>query len=203
MAGSSELLVNAEFTWVEGRHQRFVTHVRPITSYPQLRTDYDRLTAAIAFSEVVAVSMPHDSPDEAYYNLAIEVLEHMQSHENPPVVLIWALARLLIEEGHSPDWTRCVESDEKLTTNPALVSAQAGGHICEGIAERYSDARWISAEALIGLQKIVERETPPLQLKNALEALQTLIWFWGAILEKPLKASDTYLKTLSLTEPSV
>ena len=83
------------------------------------------------------------------------------------------------------------------------MSAQAGGHICEGIAERYSDARWISAEALIGLQKIVERETPPLQLKNALEALQTLIWFWGAILEKPLKASDTYLKTLSLTEPSV
>ncbi|MEZ5162695.1 MAG: hypothetical protein R2688_02885 [Fimbriimonadaceae bacterium] len=50
------------------------------SSYPQLRTDFDRLTAAIAFSEVVAISMTHDSPDEAY-NLAIEVLGHMQSQK--------------------------------------------------------------------------------------------------------------------------
>ncbi|MCW5937999.1 MAG: DNA repair protein RecO [Fimbriimonadaceae bacterium] len=195
LAGSSELLARSLVTWAPGPARRFVTHVRPVTSYPGLRTDYDRLMAGLAVAEVVATALPYESPAPDTFDLMGGALAAIAGGEPWEAPLVWFLAWLLREEGLGTDWTRCVVTGEGLDLNPAWVSASAGGFVRAESAEPYADRRLVSAEALIALKKVSGQVEPPPRIARAAECLGVLLWFWSATLERELPTLRSLLRT--------
>jgi len=46
----------------EGKKNAFVTQVQPVSSFPGLRADYERLSFGQALAELAAAVMPHEQP---------------------------------------------------------------------------------------------------------------------------------------------
>lgn len=197
LAGSSEPMVRAVFTWAEGRHRRFVTQVQPVTSFPHLRSDFDRTSAALSLLELYAVSTPYESPIEGLYEILVQALEAMEAAEDPLPALVWAEAKLLDAEGVHPDWTVCVDTGSALTENPSWVSLAAGGPISSQAAGTHLDAFPASAEVLISLQRTSSLDGPPDKLRYAKECLVVLFRFWRHTLGERLPASESLIHNLT------
>lgn len=208
LAGSSEPLVRAVFTWAEGKSRRFLTQVQPLTSYPKIRSDFDRTLAALALAELAAVSLPYESPsphdDEssAIFDLYATALASLDSSEDWAASLVWAEAKLMEAEGVHPEWITCAVSGSKLEENPAWVSPSAGGLVASDLAMSYEDRFLASAESLIALNKIVLLEAPPASLKRSSECLRVLFAFWRFCLDSRLPANETLIQGLSVSDQS-
>ncbi len=177
LAGSSEPLMMAELELAEGRHTRFVTQAQPITSFPGLRTDYDRLRFGLALAEIFAAVTTPGQAGEEPFELLSRSLGAIQDHPNPLVALIWAVLRLLELEGVMPSWTFCVSTGAPLAESPAWVSPHAGGYLSVGDEQGYSDRFRVDAEVLLGLSKMADLEEPPARFKHAEASFHTLFPF--------------------------
>lgn len=197
LAGSSEPMVRAVFTWAEGRHRRFVTQVQPATSFPHLRADYDRTAAALSLLELFAVSTPFESPVDGLFEILVTTLEAMEAADDPLPALVWAEAKLLDAEGVHPDWAVCVDTGSPLVDNPSWVSPTAGGPVTQKGAEFHPDAFPASAEVLISLRRTSELEAPPDRLRYARECLIVLFRFWRHTLGERLPASEALVHSLT------
>ncbi len=191
LAGASEPLVLSTMQLAKGRVRRFVTQAQPQTSFPGLRLDFERLAAGLALAELVAVSTPFEAGESDVFDLLVGGLEALEASPEWLPAMVWAEVRLMREQGVLPVWTQCVATGEPLKENPAWVSPIAGGYLSIGHAERYGDRFQASAEALIGLNKIVELGEPPLRLKRGEECLRILHAFWVTALESELPAHRT------------
>ena len=210
LAGSSEPMVRAVFTWAEGRNRRFVTQVQPVTSYPHLRDDYDKSIAALALLEIIAASLPYESPNPYETDIAdvfdhcTKSLEFLERAIDWSPVIVWSEVKLLELEGMHPDWTSCSVTGQGIQENPTWVSPSAGGMVLSSCADRFGDRFLASAEALIALKKVGELSDPPDRLKGASECLRILFLFWRHTLESKLPANETMLQGLpDLTRPPI
>lgn len=186
LAGSSEPLTMGEMELAIGRHQRFLTQVQPITSFPGLRADYDRLQYALCLAELYASVSTHGHPSEAAFHLLEKSLAALETHETPQVAMIWALLKLLQEEGVLPSWTLCSSSGKPLVETPAWVSPHAGGYVDSDTAPNFNDRFAVDARVLLGLEKVSELEEPPRHLKFSAESLSTLMPFLEEASHAPL-----------------
>jgi DNA repair protein RecO (recombination protein O) len=198
LAGSSEPLMWAEYQIALGRQRRFVAQVQPKGSFPRLRNDYDRLAAALSFTELVSAAMPYESEAPEVFDLVLATLDFMQSEGNWLSALVWAESQLMRLEGHWPEWTVCVNSGVRLTVSPVWVSPTAGGHISDSHRDHFRDAFQASAEALIGLERVIELSAPPKTFKKADECLKILHAFWKNIVDMPLTAHESLIQGLHL-----
>lgn len=192
LAGSTDLLSLARFTWAQTRQQRYITAVQPSRGFPFLRTDYDKLAVALAWCELVDVAIPQESPDPAAYELTLQLLNSLENG-NPAASMAWAMAHLLNNEGVYPNWTECQVSHRVLKEEFISVSPHARGAIADEFAIQYSDSWTTTWESLVGLKKIIELEEPPAKMKNAEEAVRTLSRFWMGVLERPLASHQALI----------
>ena len=197
LAGSSEPLVRAVFTWAEGRVRRFVTQVQPITSYPRLRADYDKTASALSLLELFAVSTPFESPLVGLYSILVTSLEAMEESDDALPALVWGQSRLLDAEGVHPDWTAYVDTGGPLLDNPTWVSPSVGGPVSTAQAYLHADGFPASAEVLIALKKVAEREAPPVRLRHSQECLSVLFRFWRHVLGERLPATESLIRGFS------
>lgn len=173
LAGASELMVLAQFTWAEGRARGYIQHVRPVTSFPGLRKNYDGMLAGIAWCDSVKNYLPMGAPADELFELSVVVLRWLEQRGDSIPVLVWGFAKMLTEDGVAPDWMSCMVTGERLTKTPVAFDFSVGGPVDD--AEAVSgQVEWVDAEALIGLSRIIELEEPPKQMKRALEALSLL-----------------------------
>lgn len=199
LAGSSEPLVRAVFTWAEGRARRFVTQVQPVTSYPQIRADYDRTLAALALAELTAVSVPFESPQHDVFDvfdLFVRSMASLNESVDWRASMVWAEAKLMAAEGAHPEWTTCAVSGAALSENPSWVSPAAGGLVSSELAVGYEDKFLVTAETLITLKKVVALDQPPNVVKGSDECLRVLFAFWRHILENRLPANEAMVQGL-------
>lgn len=195
LAGSSEPFVLAEFTWHEGRARRFVVQARPQTSFPRVRSDYARLTGALAWCELLAVALPWESPAEGYLGEALTVAHALESASDPGAVVAWGLVRLLEVEGIEPSWTRCVLTGESLQSQVVAVSPMAGGYVSLDQAS-YPDAVWTDAEVAITAARLAELTEPPNRMKKTGETVRALVQYWQQVVERPLPAGVSFASGL-------
>src|ERR1043165_6899140 len=69
LAGSSDPLVVAKFGLATGKKNLFVTQTQPMASFRGLRTDYERLTFALALCELYSAVVPWEEPFPEAYEL--------------------------------------------------------------------------------------------------------------------------------------
>lgn len=195
LAGVTEPLTCATFHLASGRHRSFVTQVQLSTSFPGLRSDYERLSAAMALAELYSAVI-HPGQAAAYlFEMLVISLKAIETHRKPIVALVWAQLKLLAAEGLMPSWMTCVATGEPLRLSPAAVSPAAGGFICDAECAAYSDFFRVSAEALIGLDRCGSLDEPPPNLKRLGECLRTLYAFWLDIAGKALPANRALVES--------
>lgn len=193
----SEPLSVAQLTFADGRHQKFIQQAQPIAAFRGLRQDYERLTLALAWAEIVSYVAPYEDPIEEVYELCFRALGAIEKHPKPKVALAWAEVALLAETGFLPSFGSCVLSGVEVKEAEAMVSPQAGGYICRDEAGEYSDRFIVRAEVLYGLNALAGLDEPPPGLKFVDETLNALQPFWLNICEAPLKARSHLMESLA------
>lgn len=194
LAGSSDPLAVARMTLAKGKVNQFVTQAQPIRSYRGLRTDFERLSLALALIELYAAVLPWEEPLEAAYDLLDHSLSAIESHSVPLVALVWAELKLLEESGFLPPFDQCIVSGVAVQERAPWLSPSAGGYVSAEAAGEYSDRFQTRYEVLIGLARTAELEEPPPKLRFAEDCLLALIPFWRHIVDAALPANDA-LKT--------
>lgn len=188
LAGSSEPMMACIFGIAPGKKQRFVTQAQPISAFPGLRADYDRLTYGLALCELAAEVLHSGEPMEESFQCMVAALSFLEIHENPLVCLIWAQTALMRIAGFRPEFLRCAVTGQPVAEDPAWVSPHAGGYVSMEAAGRYRDREAFPAEVLYGAAKIAELERPPAKLKHARETYLMLFEFWKAMAHSDLPA---------------
>lgn len=194
LAGVSDPLSMAILNLAEGKVNRFVTQAQPLSSFRGLRTDYERLSFALALVELYAAVLPVEQPLPEAYELLIASLRSLEKHPKPLVALLWAQTKLLDISGFAPQLETCVVTGAPLTEGAPFVSPQAGGYVCDSAAVPYMDRFRTRAEALYGLARLPLLDEPPATMKFAEEALADLLPFWKAIAEAPLPANEAVVR---------
>lgn len=110
---------------------------------------------------------------------------------------------MLVEEGHGASWTVCVGSGSRLDRTPGAVSFESGGYVSDLGFAPGGRVRWVSAEALVGLERIVELEGPPVKMRSGREALVVVVDFWRSLLERRLPACEVALEDGGLFEARI
>jgi DNA repair protein RecO len=190
LAGSSDPLAVAVMSLAEGKRNLYVTQAQPLSSFRGLRTDFDRLTFALAFVELCAAVLPYEQPVPEAFDLLRSVLQAIEAHEKPVVALVWGELQLMSIAGFLPQFDRSAVSDTPVGEAEPYLSPNAGGYVADHEAREFSDRFRTKAEVLYGLARTAELETPPANLKLADEALVALLPFWRAIAETPLPANE-------------
>ena len=193
----SEPLSVARVTFADGRHQKFIQHAEPVSAFRGLRLDYERLTLALAWGELMSYVAPYEDPIEEVYDLCFRALGEIEKHPKPKVALAWAEVALLEATGFLPSFGSCVLSGSDVKEAEAMVSPRAGGYICRDEAGEYADRFIVRAEVLYGLNALVGLEKPPPGLKFVDETLNALQPFWINICEAPLKARAHLMESLA------
>lgn len=201
LAGVSEPLTLSRFTLALGRQRRFVTQVQPLTSYPRIRGDYERLMAAMAWFELLDLSLPYEGPEASYWHLAVRALRSWEEGEKWLPTLAWILSATLEAEGHHPSWIDCQDKGEMPLEEVCWVSPHAGGRISGELRHLYGDAFSVTPHALVALSRLPLLEEPPPHLKNGEEVVRVLMEMWQSVLDRPLKAGRSLMEALQASGP--
>ena len=191
LASTSEPLVVSHMNVASGKHSRFITQAQPTSAFRQIRTDYDRLTQALALAELYAAVLPYEQPAPELFALFEQSLAQLETHPKPIVALTWGEARLMESSGFFPDFSRCVIDGSSIAVAEPFLSPHAGGFVSEESAGPFTDRYRVRAEVLYGLSKIVELELAPPNLKFAEETILALLPFWKHITDIAIPANES------------
>jgi len=194
LAGASEPLSVSIFHVAAGKRRQFVTQAQPITSFPAIRSDYDRLAAALVLAEIAAETTPHERPEEALFGFTVAALRFIEVHEQPLVALVWAGVRMLEITGHLPSFVRCAETGVKIREAEPFVVPAAGGYVVAERAVTMAGRFQTKAEFLVGLAKLAELDLPPDRFKQVHASLRLLEVFWQDIAGGRLRALRSLLE---------
>ena len=196
LSGASEPLSACILHVAEGKRTAFVTQAQPVTSFPGLRADYDRLSLALALTELAAAVLPHEQPAQESFTLIVSALKYLEYHPKPVVALVWAELRLLNITGFMPDFEICVVTGLPVQEAAPFLSPHAGGYVTHESAAKYTDRFQVRAEVLYGLVALQKLDAPAANLKFADESLIALYPFWKAIADRALPANETVVMGL-------
>ena len=196
LRGVTEPLSIGQFTFASGKKQKFVTSAQPRSSFPGLRTDFDRLNLGLSWAELLGQVLPWEQPFEEAFDLCFITLKQLETHSIPAIALVWAEVKLLELTGFLPSFNRCVLTESKILESEGYFSPSAGGYVTAEQAGQISDRYLVRAEVLYGLAALSSLDKPPTSLKFALECLVTLQPVWEYVCEAPLPARQHVLSSL-------
>jgi DNA repair protein RecO (recombination protein O) len=136
-AASLEPLQAGELSYVrtsEGGPGRFFTFL-PQRVWPGIRSDFDRTVHALAFLELVAVTLTEGEPQEELFELLVRFLNRLECDNRPEAARMIATLRLLAVCGFSPELQECTGCQAPVS--PGSVphfSSAAGGALCRACA---------------------------------------------------------------------
>lgn len=174
-----------------GRRQAFITQSQPQSSFPGLRTDYDRLSFGLALAELYEAILPEQEPFPEAYELLLRSLLSLERHEKAEVAFVWAQIALMRLAGFLPQWDSCVHTGGPVAEALPFVSPTAGGYVVASHVMVLHDRVQTRAEVLFGLSRLADLDSPPPALKFARESIVLLTHFWRHIADKPLPALES------------
>lgn len=196
LAGSSDPLTVARFTFASGKANRYVTQCQPASGFLALRQDYDRLQIALALLELAEAVLPWEQPDEDTYECLMISLAYLNVHPKPYVAFLWAQLRLLDATGFLPLFLECSVTGLALDEARAWFSPAAGGYVSAGAALEFGDRELVAGELLVGLSKLRERAEPPAGFRMSAESGRVLLRVWRHVIDAPLRANDALAASL-------
>ena len=196
LAGVSDPLSMGRLSLAEGKRNRYVTQAQPQSSFPGLRTDFDRLAIALSTVELFAALIPYEQPDPEAYDLLVRALRAVEKHPKPLAAAAWSQVALFGHSGFMPDFGSCIVAGTALREGDPYLSPKAGGYVSDAQAEGFGDRYRVRAEVVLNLARLAPLLNPPPNLKFAEETLIALCPFWRHVADSPLPASDSLINGL-------
>ena len=203
LAGVSDPLSVGRLALAQGKRSRFVTQAQPQTSFPGLRTDFDRLSLGLATVELFAAVLPYEEPDPDAYELLVRSLRAIEAHPKPFAAAVWSQVALLAHAGFLPSFGACVVTGAPLREGEPFLSPRAGGYVSDAASPPFADRFRVRAEVAINLDRLTPMGNPPPNLRFAAETLAALLPFWRHVADASLPALDAVvggLKAASLAD---
>lgn len=114
----------------EGSHGRLSSFI-PQRVWPGIRQDFERTFQALAFLELVNVSLTEGEPLPELFSLLVQFLNRLETERRPGLARIIATLRLLVLAGFSPNLESCSGCGAAVSPGTAvLLSPEGGGIIC-------------------------------------------------------------------------
>ncbi len=92
---------------IEGRHQRLLVQPQLVRTYLHLRGDLERLSVALALTEMVDRWLAEEHPEPQVYAILVEALDALEKGCDVATILGWVVWRMLAILGYSPELNRC------------------------------------------------------------------------------------------------
>ncbi len=200
LAGVSDPLSVAKLAIAQSKRNRYITQAQPQSSFPGLRTDFDRLSMALAMVELFASVIPYEEPDPGAYDLLIKVLQSLEKHPRPLAASAWAQVALLSHTGFMPVFMSCVVTEAPLKEGEPFLSPRAGGYVSDAAAAPFSDRFRVRAEVAMNLDRLAPLDNPPPNLKFVEETLGALFPFWRHIADAALPANEAFVHGLRASQ---
>lgn len=176
LAAATEPLSYALFQATVGRKQLFVTHVQLKPSIQGIRDDFERMSMAFAFVELIDATAPYEDVNPGLFEFAVIGLTILGLHEQPLIAFLWLLLKLLQESGLAPSFTICTTNGSQLKSRNAFFSLEQGGFT--SVSHQYTDTFSVDGEVLVGLEKLMILRQPPHSMKHLSESLNLTIKIW-------------------------
>lgn len=140
-----------EAVYYRRRGLQLLKEASVVRTFPRVRGDLERATAALNALAWAVDLVPIGSPDSRPYDLTLELLDALEAGLSARVFSVAYPLRLLAASGHAPHLTGCVRcgGTEDLTWSPGR-----GGLLCRccgGQGEPIPPRRWRSLDALARL----------------------------------------------------
>ncbi len=143
-----------------GRNLDLLTQARLLESYPRLRADLLRLVYAMHVLELLDLTTTLGQADPALFDLAIKVMETLESTADPEPVLAVLQVNLLRSHGVPVALDRCGGCSRALQGEPGRFSVSRGGRLCRECARTVPDAFGLTPTLLAELNAL--DAAPPL-----------------------------------------
>lgn len=153
------------FTYVDlllykGRNLDIITQVEIISSFKEIREDYDRVTYGWAMLDLInKVSLEGEKENKLFY-LLLKTLELLsKATSNLDLLLVAFDIKLLAIVGYRPNLSSCTVCHRKLTSDDKfLFSFEWGGIICNPCSTNDIGAINVSLESIVVLKKLLFSE---------------------------------------------
>ncbi|MBM4410941.1 MAG: DNA repair protein RecO [Chloroflexi bacterium] len=194
LAGHLEPLTHVEVVLAHGRSLDVVTQAQAVESFPALRGDLDRLSAALYLTELADRFTVEHADATGLFTLLHAALVRLDRGDGQQVVTRTYELALLDATGFRPEWTRCLGCGVEVPAGEARWSPLEGGVICVECVARYPGALPIDATALRVLrayQSLPYEEAGRIRLTDDLAARleQIMHSLMRAVAERELKSA--------------
>lgn len=194
LAGHLEPLTHVEVVLAHGRSLDVVTQAQAVESFPALRGDLDRLSAALYLAELADRFTVEHADATGLFALLHAALVRLDRGDGQQVVTRTCELALLEATGFRPEWTRCLGCGVEVPADEARWSPLEGGVIGVECVGRYPGALPIDATALRVLrayQSLTYEEAGRIRLTDDLAARleQIMHSLMRAVAERELKSA--------------
>ena len=194
LAGHLEPLTHVEVVLAHGRSLDVVTQAQAAESFPALRGDLDRLSAALYLAELADRFTVEHADATGLFALLHAALVRLNRGDGQQVVTRTYELALLEATGFRPEWSHCLGCGIEVPADEARWSAVEGGVIGIECVGRYPGALPIDATALRVLRAYQTQpyeEAGRIRLTDDLAARLELIMhsLMRAVAERELKSA--------------
>ncbi len=174
---------------IEGRHQRLLVQPHLLHTYLQIRADLERLSVALALTEMVDRWLAEGHPEPEVYALLLKALDALESGADAPTLLGWMIWRLLALLGYSPELSHCAVCGA-LAPEEGEWHLSGGTGLCPTCKPASEAALTLSAPQRKRLQTWMNQSEPP---KEAEPCAQPLVRLALRYAESVLEAEPRWL----------
>jgi DNA repair protein RecO (recombination protein O) len=115
---------------IQGRHQRLMVQPQMVTAFLKVRSDLERLSAAMALTELLDRWLPEEHGDPPVYEIALAALTALEAGQDVRLVMGWALWQLLMLSGFCPALDACARCRRTHCESGWLLNPAEGQLLC-------------------------------------------------------------------------
>lgn len=190
--GSTQPFIHLHLLLFSGRTLHQLNQTEIVHSFSVLRDDLVKMANASYWCEMTEELLPEDAKEPEVFSLLLQALTMLEHTEEPQLLTRGFEIKLLSNLGYLPELSTCIGCGGTIT-DPLYFSAIGGGVVGSCCRGKYSDAQFISRQAVEALRYLHNADLAEFtrlkaspDLRNELRSV--LNPYIEARLEKPLKA---------------
>ncbi|GBC92818.1 DNA repair protein RecO [bacterium HR15] len=145
---------------IRGRHQQLMVQPQMVATFLKVRSDLERLSAALALVELLDRWLPEEHAEPLVYETALAALNTLEAGQHAPSVLGWAIWRLLKLFGYCPELDGCMRCQRSQEEGEWLLDPGEGGLLCARCAGTVQSLPRLNSAQLALLRDWLQRGSP-------------------------------------------
>jgi DNA repair protein RecO (recombination protein O) len=162
LVGLLEPFTHLHAQFARGKTLDPITQARPLTTFPDLRTDLDRLTHGAYLLELWSSCLPEREAAPLAFTLLLKGLQALQHPDIDPGLLCrWLELHLLDELGYGPDFATCHQCQR--ATLQGWFSPEEGQLTCPACGPTRRTAKRLGPKLIKSIHYLRRLTLPQLQ----------------------------------------